>query len=334
YSSLSDRVLIHASRGFDKPELLDYVRKNLEMTYYYLHPNGEIVTEASGRQDNSIIGTLENYYYPYRYLAIKDQNAYFAAACRLIESTAFSKTTGFLQYFLEDETLWQELPEVAQLPTNYFKHFEKSALVRIRRENYDASILPSNTAFFTFHKGKAILQGVRMASAFFGKGQYVADEYKVEKGKITMTSELEAPYYQPFPKERLLGDGVWEKMPKNERPQSEIQKLRTTIVVSEIEKGFELDIRVEGTERVPLAIELIFRPGGEFENISTHEVIKDAYFLKEVSGKYFLNGEYIEFGPALHEHKWIAIRGALPKMDAPSVYLTGFTPCNHKLRIS
>jgi len=173
-----------------------------------------------------------------------------------------------------------------------------------------------------------------MASAFFGKGQFVADEYQVEKGKITMTSELEAPYYQPFPKERLLGDGVWEKMPKNERPQSEIQKLRTTIVVSEIEKGFELDIRVEGTERVPLAIELIFRPGGEFENISTHEVIKDAYFLKEVSGKYFLNGEYIEFGPALHEHKWIAIRGALPKMDAPSVYLTGFTPCNHKLRIS
>src|SRR5690554_2791157 len=119
YSSLSDRVLITIARGFNKPELLDYVRKNLEMTFYYIHPNGEIVTEASGRQDNSIIGYLENYYYPYRYLAIKDQNQSFAAACRLIETTASHRIAGFLPYFLEDSNLWQELPKPTPLPVNY-----------------------------------------------------------------------------------------------------------------------------------------------------------------------------------------------------------------------
>src|SRR5690606_28518269 len=144
YSSLSDRVLITIARGFNKPEILEYVRKNLEMTFYYLHPNGEIVTEASGRQDNSIIGTLENYYYPYRYLALKDNNPQFAAACRLIEETAATKTAGFIQYFLEDPTLWKDLPKGGELPTNYFKHFANSKLIRIRRGDYDASILPQN----------------------------------------------------------------------------------------------------------------------------------------------------------------------------------------------
>src|SRR5690606_20506159 len=51
YSSLSNRVLILIAKGANKPELLDYVRRNLDMTQYYVHPNGEVVTDASGRQD-------------------------------------------------------------------------------------------------------------------------------------------------------------------------------------------------------------------------------------------------------------------------------------------
>lgn len=334
YSSLSDRVLITTARGFNKPELLDYVRKNLEMTLYYLHPNGEVVTEASGRQDQALIGTLENYYYPYRYLAIKDQNERFAAACRLIESTAMEKTTGFLQYFLEDPFLWEKLPDPGLLPINYFKDFRNSGLVRIRRGDYDASILPKNPAFFTFHKKNTVLQAIRLASAFFGKGQFVADTYEVKEGKITMEMHLEGPYYQPFPADEITGDGVWENLPKTERKQSEIQQLQSTITVAEIPQGFELDIRIEGTDHVPLAIELIFRPGGTFDGLVAHETLDQVYFLKEGMGKYRAQGESIEFGPAQYAHKWVDIRGGLPRMDAPTVYLTAFTPFHTKLRIS
>src|SRR5690554_4801158 len=334
YSSLSDRVLITVARGFNKPELLDYVRKNLDMTFYYIHPNGEIVTEASGRQDNSIIGTLENYYYPYRYLAIKDQNPQYAAACRLIEATAFVKTTGFLQYFLEDETLWQELPKAGTLPVNYFKTFSNSDLIRIRRGNYDASILPNNPAFFTFQKKAAVLQGLRVASAFFGKGQFTAEHYQVENNTIHMERSLEGPYYQPFPKDKIPGDGVWENMPRTERPLSEVQKQTTSVDIVEVEGGFELEITVEGTDNVPLVVELIFRPGGEFKNVTPHENLANVHFLKEGNGKYEMNGDVIEFGPGHYEHKWVDIRGGLPRVDAPSVYLTGITPFKKKIRIS
>lgn len=334
YSSLSDRVLITIARGFNKPEILDYVRKNLEMTFYYIHPNGEIVTEASGRQDNSIIGTLENYYYPYRYLALKDNNPQFAAACRLIEETAPTKTAGFIQYFLEDPSLWKDLPKGRELPTNYFKHFANSNLIRVRRGDYDASILPKNPAFFNFHKKNVALQGLRVASAFFGKGQFTADEYRIEDGTIYMESRLEGPYYQPFPADKIPGDGVWENMPRTERPQSEVQQFRTAIAISEIENGFEIDIEIDGTDHVPLAVELIFRPGGRMKNATAHNDLKDVYFLEDGYGQYEADGELIEFGPAHHEHKWVDIRGGLPRMDAPTVYLTGLTPFKKTIKIS
>lgn len=334
YSSLSNRVLISIARGFDKPELLDHVRKNLEMNFYYLHPNGEIVTEASGRQDNSIIGTLENYYYPYRYLALKDNNGQFAAACRLIEDTAFEKTTGFLYYFLEDPELWKDLPAADPLPVDYARTFENSKLTRIRRGSYDASILAGSTVFFTFHKKQVALQGIRFASAFFGKGQFSADSFTEENGKYVLTSNLEGPYYQPFPKEKIPGDGVWSKMPRSERAQSEVQQLNSKVTISEVDGGFLLDIAIQGTDHVPVAVELIFRPGGTFVGTVPHEQLEDAVYLKEGKGKYSSGESAIHFGPGIHEHRWVQIRGALPKMDAPTAFLTGFTPFHHQIRIS
>lgn len=334
YSSLSNRVLISTARGFDKPELLDYVRKNLEMTFYYLHPNGEIVTEASGRQDNSIIGTLENYYYPYRYLAIKDKNPQFAAACRLIEETAFAKITGFLHYFLEDPSLWQTLPASSALPVDYAKVFSHSGLTRIRRGDYDGSILLNTASFFTFHKKKAVIQGIRFASAFFGKGQFSSATMEQRDGKYILSSSLEGPYYQPLPVEHLPEDGDWEKMPRTLRPQSEVQKYTATVSIEEVAGGFELEVDIEGTDHVPMALELIFRPGGNFSGVEDHPEMKDVYYLKDGSGTYSVDGESIHFGTGIHQHQWVEIRGALPRMNAPTIFLTGFTPFHHKIRIT
>ena len=334
YSSLSDRVLISIARGLDKPELLDYVYKNLKMNLFYLHPNGEIVTEASGRQDNSIIGTLEYYYYPFRYMALKTGDGQFAAACKLIEETCFNKTTGFLYYFLEDPSLWEELPTAKVLPMDYAKVFHNSNLIRIRRGGYDASILSGSTVFFTFHKKELALQGLRFASAFFGKGQFSADTYKIENGKYILSSQLSGPYYQPFPKEKIPGDGDWSKMPRSERRKSEIQQLNSTVTIQEEDNGFSIDIAITGTDNVPVALELIFRPGGTFSGTVPHEGMKETVFLKDGMGKYTGNGSSITFGPGLYKHKWVAIRGALPKMDSPTAFLTGFTPFHHKLNIS
>jgi len=333
YSPLSNRVLITIARKFNKPELLGYVRRNLEMTMYYVHPNGEVVTEASGRQDKAITGTMENYYYPYRYMALHDNNGQFAAMCRLIEKTAFGKTVPYLHYLLEDSSLWSSLPQEEPLPLFYEKEFTNSGLVRIRRGNYDASIISRNPVFFTFHKGNAVLQGVRIAASFFGKGQFSSEEIRNEDGTWVLKKELQGPYYQPFPRENLPGDGDWNKMPRSERPQSEIQYFATRVSITEAEEGFELDVNISGTDNVPLVVELVFRPGGIFTGVEEYGSLKEAYFLKNDFGTYAIGEDTISFGPGAYAHKWVQLRGALPKMDGPTVYLTGFTPFQKKIKI-
>ncbi|KAA6434071.1 hypothetical protein FEM33_22585 [Dyadobacter flavalbus] len=334
YSSLTDRLLITIAKGLNKPELLDAVRKNLDMTMYYVHSNGEIVTDASGRQDKAVVGTLENYYYPYRYLALKDQNGAYAAMCEMIEKTAGPKIGGFLDYFLSDTFLWNEIPAAKPLPLNYVRTFPNSGLVRIRRNERDCTLIANNPVWFTFMKGNAVLQGMRFASSFFGKGQFQTEKIVQNGNKWEMTQQLEGPYFQPYPKEQLPDDGDWDKMPRNARPQSEIQILETKVMIMETENGMEVEITTSGTQRVPVALELIFRPGGTFTGISKIENTKDSWLLKSGTGNYKFSNDTITFGPGTGLHKNIALRGALPAMDAPTVYLTGFTPFRHIIRFS
>ncbi len=334
YSAIIDRVLITVSKGLNKPWILDAVRKNLMMMRYYLHPNGEVVTEASNRQDKGQIGTMENYYYACRYMALLDNDGEMAAMCRLIEATSFPKLTDSLNYFLEDPSLWKELPGSKALPVSYVKAFPYSGVVRIRRNEWDTTILSNNAGWLTFHKGNAVLQSMRVAASFFGKGQFQSDEIKQQNGSWVLSKKLEGPYFQPYPKDKIPADGDVAKMPKSNRPQSNVQYLETTVTITESNNGISVDIEMKGTDGVPVSMELIFRKGGKFTGVSPHASKPDAWLFKEKEGTYTIGKDTIQFGPGLLEHKNIQLRGALPSMDAPTVYLTGFTPFKHTIRLS
>ena len=115
---------------------------------------------------------------------------------------------------------------------------------------------------------------------------------------------------------------------------TEVQLLETSVEIKEITGGFELDINIQGTDRVPVTVELIFRQGGTFSGVEKLEMLPDAWLLKGSSASYTVGGDVIRFGPGTHAHKWAQLRGALPKMDAPTVYLTGFTPFHHTIQFS
>ncbi|WP_405511420.1 hypothetical protein [Spirosoma sp. KNUC1025] len=330
YSPLTNRLLITIAKGLNKPYLLDYVRKNLMMTLYYVHPNGEVVSEASGRQDKALVGTLEGYYYPFRFMALQDKNGEMAAMCRLIETSVLSKAVYYLDYLLDDSTLWNELPPSKPLLTNYVKAYPTSGLVRIRRNNWDSTILSANPVWLTFHKGNAVLQGVRLAASFFGKGQFQTERIVQHNDRWILTQTLEGPYYQPYPPTSIPEDGDWEKMPRSNRKQSEIQRLASTITIRETPRGLEAQIQMTGTEGVPVALELIFRPGGTFAGVTRHPTRSNAYLLAD-SGAYTVQNDTITFGPGNALHKGVQLRGALPAMDVPTVYLTGFTPFEHTI---
>jgi hypothetical protein len=148
-----------------------------------------------------------------------------------------------------------------------------------------------------------------------------------------LRKSLEGPYYQPIAKEQIVADGDWDKMPRANRPQSEIQKMETIVKVSEANNGLQIEIDMSGTEGVPVSFELIFRAGGTFSGVTKHPKKDNAYLLTGESGSYTVNNDTIQFGPGKAEHKGIQLRGALPAMEAPTVYLTGFTPFKHTITL-
>lgn len=335
YSPIVNRSLIIMARGLGKPELLEPVLKNLEMTLYYVHPNGEVVTEASNRQDKGTIGNMSKYYYCYRFMALQKNNGEMAAMCRQIERTSTKEQLAtYLDYFLEDPSLWRSLPADKPLPTSYAKAFPYSGLVRIRRNNWDTTILSNNPGWLTFHKGNAVLQAMRVATSFFGKGQFQSEKIEQIGNAWVLKKHLEGPYYQPLDKDKISPDGDLDKMPRTLRKQSEVQQLDTTVKIREVNNGIEVEIDISGTDEVPVSVELIFRAGGNFTGVTKHPTNANAYLFSEQKGSYSAGNDTISFSSGRIEHKNIQLRGALPALDAPTVYLTGFTPFKHTIRFS
>jgi hypothetical protein len=91
---------------------------------------------------------------------------------------------------------------------------------------------------------------------------------------------------------------------------------------------------VSGTDNVPIAVEFAFRTGGRFNDLETVKEVDHAYLAREGEMmKYTYGADTITFGPGLREHAWTQLRGALPKLDADCVYLTGFTPFKASITI-
>jgi hypothetical protein len=333
YSPHVDRVLLIVSDVLQRPELLDPIRRNLEMNLFYLHADGEVVTEASSRQDQFTRGSLTGYYIPYRTLAIKDNNGRFASAARLIEEKIGNGITAHLTQFQLQPELLSPLPAGLPLPSDYVKHFPFSDLARIRHGATSATILAKNASFFSFHKGSAVLESIRMAQAFFGKGQFLSPVLQRQDNRFILQQSLEGQYYQPMPKEYRRPDGNWFKMDRGLRPLSEVQKSDTKVTIREEKGEFHIQIDIQGCERVPVAIGFYFRRGGKLQGVVPVKGVADAYLLEKGMGTYSFGDQTIEFGSGQADHSYVLVRGEQPKPDALSVYLTGFTPFQKSITI-
>ncbi len=341
YSPIVDRALVTVARLLDRPALLEPVRKNLEMSLYYVQPDGEVVTEASRRQDRDQRGTMHRYYFSYRTLALRDGNGRFAAMARQIEAETQGRV-GELATFLLEPGFGRALPPSAPLPTDYAKVFAHSSLARIRRGAASGTILAGHTTLFTFRRGSAALTALRLATAFFGKGQFSGEALEARDGRYVLRQRLEGPYYQPLTQAQIA-DGEHTRMAPNgtlandsraRRARSEIQVLEAVVTVTEDAGRFAFAIAIRGTDFVPVAIELVFRQGGKLEGVEPLVDVKDGYLLRGEKGRYVFGGDAIAFGPGRAEHTYTQLRGALPKGDGQSVYLTGVTPFEFTLSIS
>lgn len=363
YSRVEDYAFVTMARLLNRPELLEPVRKNLEMNIYYTHPDGEVETVGSRRQDQFMTASITNYHLEYRYLAVKDRNRLFAGVVRLIEEKEgeTNRLAGSLIYFLEEPLLKEKLPEGLPLPSNYAKVFANSALARIRRGKISATIyggsdwpmgvasgLASNPTFFNFRKGKAVLESVRMGANFFSKGFFHSQGLKVNGNQYQLHERLEVPYYQPLPKSERNSKGdypltpaedrFWSKLNFPKRRMSEVKTLDQTVTITENNGAFELEIVFSGPANVPVTIELSFRRGGKLEGV--RQAQPAIFFLEKNVGRYTVGDDIIEFGPGRADHQRTSMEGASYgahrgnlKTDGDCVYITGLTPFREKITI-
>jgi hypothetical protein len=287
-----------------------------------LHPDGEVVTEVSRRQDQFVRGTMAGYWFPLQYLAAHDVDGQFAGLAGQLAAEH-----GRLSTLLEYPELARALPAPALLPEDYERWFPLAGLARIRRGPLDATmVLNGNSRFFSARRGQAVINAVRFAtSSFFGKGQFVPASAVREEGAYVFRQSLDAPYYQPLLPPQKVTYRNWSAF-RETRRKTQVCRLDQSATVKERAGGFDLRIESRGTAGVPLAIEVSLREGGQLGGCRPAPHVDGAWILERDYATYRVEGAEVRFGPGTAPHLETQLRGAEPRLPGVSVYMTGYTP--------
>jgi hypothetical protein len=332
YNTVCDRAFTVLAAKLKRPELLDPVRRNLKAMLYLLHPDGEVVTEVSRRQDQFVRGTMAGYWFPVRYLAVHDADGQFAALARGLSDNAR------LSALLEYPELLKALPAPAALPSDYERTMPEIGLTRIRRGDLDATlVLADSSRFFSARKGGVVVQAVRFATSFFGKGQFVPASTVGRQGSYVATQSLSAPYYQPLAPAQKVDYRNWGAL-RDHRRKTQVCTMEQSVTVKEKTGGFDLRIQSRGASGgqrlgVPLAIEINLREGGRLEGCRSAPHVEDAWILESGYAKYTVGGQSVRIGPGAAGHLLTQLRGAEAKLPGVSVYLTGYTSFDQTVSI-
>ncbi len=324
YNPVCCNALLVTGLKLKKPALLDPVRQCLEAMLYLIHADGEVVTEISTRQDLNTRAGMERYWFPLRYLAIRDGDGRWGELVRRIEPSAASLAS----YLLYPE-MNAALPASSPLPEKYDRAFPSCGLARIRRGPTSASVIGNGASrLFTLRHGGVVIEAVRAASAFFGKGQFRPAAIGRDGAAYTLAQSLSGPYYQPVdpPRPVPVRDLASARF---QRKQTEVQKLDYSARIEETPRGFRLRLSAQGTAFVPLAIEIAVREGAE---IAGARRIGEKDLLLESGQATVSSGDRsIRIGPGLGQHRYIEIRGAEPLLPAQRLHVCGLTPFDHTL---
>jgi len=367
YSDVENNSMITMGRLLKKPALFEPVRRSLASNWYYMEPNGDLVTVDSRRQDQWGSRPMVIFYLHYRYMALHDKNAQFAGIARVIEQLeGFDReviSRGLFQ-FLANPLLQQELPAGDPPPVNYQKFLSTSQLLRIRKDDKTATLFggvdwpiiiasgrSNSPDFFSCRNGKAILKYLRLSSQFFSMGYFYSEGIKKNGNSYVLHKKLEVPYYQPLPASKRKANGdyklspsiddrFWNKMDFNNRPVSNVKTMDTTVTFNEVNGSHELSFNVKGLAGVLVTIELCFNEGGKLSGVTEGEGGNN--FLEQGMGKYEFGEDSIQFGPGAVTHHYVeGLEGerysthfGTLKTKGMRVFITGTTPFTHKLIFS
>jgi len=343
YNVVNNSSLIILAEELNKPELLEAVDRNLHMMLMYMEPDHTLYTLNSRRQDYGRRVYPANYYWNYLWMAYRTGNERFAYMAdhlfKLYWEQNLFREEGFgneLTLFMLEPGLVSFQPKM-EAPSLCYEHwFQKSGVIRIRREEESLTLLANSTRFLKFQRGENALY-MKLAGTFFGdKGRFIPSSIQKTADGYELRYRMEWGYVRPF--ETPPPTSVWEDMDHGKRQPVQMQLYDVRLKVSWQDGQVLLDFQSEGTEGVLYKLEFIFEPGGflETEDVRIPGVAGNTVVLKKGKATYMHHFDGITIGEGFCEHNYTdALRGSeAQEQDKFTLYMTGYTPIRRQIRIS
>ena len=339
YNAVCNRSLRFMAHHLGQPDLLDPVRRNLDMMSHLFHEDGTIDTSFSNRQDRGqriVPVAIADSFFD---LAQRDGNGVWARiADELVaagEDAAHSPW--LLQPFLANPEYRRERLARKPRPDHYAKHYPASGLWRVRRGPLSATAATGSRAAFAVRYGDVNLRSVKFSGTYLLSANFSADRMAPIDGGMRLERAGRAhplPGYE-LPLGRPLAFGsVHAARPSRQRWTLPPIDLRLDI--REVENGFDLRYLTRGgLDRIPIEIECAFEGPGEWETADqvTQVTAGMTSVLKSGHGTFRRGDQAIRIGPGSGVHYDWQMRESEPSLDSFRVLITLQTPVDRTLEI-
>ncbi len=342
YNATNDNALIMLSQETGREQLLEDVRRNLDMMFTYIEPDGTIFTGNSTRQDNAGAAGSELFYptayYPlYLYMAWKMKDGRYACMADTILEEGYRRNNlpPLVSFFMLHPEIKNFQMETLPLTADFEKFYPKSGIVRVRRENTSYTLLKNNSRFLFFQAG-SLRCYMKLCASFFAVAQFKAQELqKTENGyRLSFTSQ--GCYRMPLDQPPMSPD--WSLMDHSSRRKVNMVELKLNVDVLETAGSLSVHIASQGCDRVPAKVELCFSAdsAAEGENFIIHGDAGGSITVKSGFITVKKGMDQIRVGPGFAKHAYTSrMRGSEPRSAAEfTVYFTDYTPVDRNITIS
>jgi len=351
YNQVNDDQMIRLFMATGDTFYLEAARKNLNMMYAYIDPDGTIFTNNSTRQDYGlkmypgsyyILFLLTGYFLKDKSLAAMGEYCYRTAMYgtgnsvqppfdrRLLSAVPWLLLIDDLEVFASDAILDEKTL------LKYNRHFPASKIARMRDGQLSLTVMEDKPNFLYIQNGSLSMYMV-IHSQVCGFVNFLPQKIEPIENGYRLSSHVEGWYYLPFYPEKPATSDWWAMDNANTRERM-INVLFDTIVEATMNDGhIDIRVRTEGYDKIPFRIEMGFTPC---------HVRHESFVMEGKPGtSLILTNGLLEMtgaqGDVLTIENGFAEHGSLARRDSaypesPShftVYLTAYTPVEKTFRI-
>ncbi|MCF2939713.1 hypothetical protein L1N85_14925 [Paenibacillus alkaliterrae] len=363
YNAVSDIVLYFTAELFDRPELLEPVRRNLRMMAYMIHPDGEVVTDYSGRQDFGSKTDMSNYFLIAKLMGNRDNDPLFAAMAKLAGDAIThpgglpnNGLIGLLRYpeLREQPVQSGALPDSYRVVVNggfprerYLSGMEAAGhggriyhsrlhpdfgapVARHRNGATSATVITETSSFFALRHGSARLLAVQIASSFEPGFVKLKQMEELEYG-YRLTATERKGYYGPVAKRHLpetAGGPVspWYLLPHHLRELTHEQQHQIEVVLTENEQGWSVRVHCEEPEILMTQISFVFSKEGALSGEGIEPAAAGTFFWEKGTARFSAGNDWIEIGGGAHEHRAKTLNNTSYPADCQTLIVNLMTP--------